>query len=332
MANFGTYTGHNIISQAMDSTLNRQLEKDRLEAQKKSWAIQDSLNEAKRDEFKEQIARDKRARQREVLLSNFAKDAWKGSQGMGSLFVRDPNDPTQFIPNPNTDLLLESYRNNLDKGSLIDADVNNILKAEDLVNVEKHLAPLAQDQITNIRMNFNTMSDADKQNWLNQYGDQLTKMRIAIGQDDPLIDNAEYLSSSNPVDDTEMIKSAVDLSGAWGSNKTFEIEDASDIQFTGYSNPSKTAQKDGQLLMNAISNNVTSKSDNINEADDVKLKQVGPNEWELHEDDFDLGTGLGNDIYEVKVINGKPMINMAGKNNWFWDGEDDWQDLNKADF
>ena len=24
------------------------------------------------------------------------------------------------------------------------------------------------------------MSDADKQNWLNQYGDQLTKMRIAI--------------------------------------------------------------------------------------------------------------------------------------------------------
>lgn len=332
MANFGTYEGHRILSQAMDSTLNRQLERDRLNAQKKSWEIQDSLNAAKTEEYKAQLQRDQEARQREKLLSNFAKDAWKSSQGMGSLFVRDPNDPTKFIANENTDLLLESYRNNLSKGALIDADVDNILKAEDLVGIEKHLAPLAQDQITNIRMNFNSMSDADKKDWLNNYGDQLSKMRIAIGQDDPAIDNEEFLSSSNPVAEEELIKSGVNLDGAWGTGKEFDIEGGSEIEFRGYSNPSKTAQRDGQMLMDAISNNMSSKADNILEADNVKLKQIGPNEWELHEDDFDLGTGIGTDKYEVKIINGKPMINMAGKNNWLWDGEDDWQDLNKADF
>ena len=326
MANFGVYTGHNIISQAMDSTLNRQLEKDKLDSINKSRAIQDSLNQVKVEEYKEQILRDKNAREREKLLSNFAKNAYKSSSGMGSLFLRDPNDPTQFIPNPNSDLLLESYRNNLDKGALIDADVNNILKAEDLIGVEKYLAPLAQDQITNLRVNFNSMSDSDQANWLNTYGDQLSKMRIAIGQDDPLIDNSEYLSSSNPTDETELIDSGVNLDGAWGTGKKFKIEGTDDIEFRGYSNPSKVAKRDGQLLMNAISNNVSSKADYFNEANNVKLKQIGPNKWQLREDDFDFNTGLADDFYEVKVENGKAVINMGSES------KPDWQDLNKADF
>ena len=323
MANFGSYEGHRIMSQAMDNAIQEQRLRDRQKHEIKKMEADAALNKIKTEQYKKQIERDDLQRQREKLLSDFAKRAYTSRQGLGALYIPDPNNPGQMIQNPNSDLLIDAYTQAYDKGSLIDADTNNILRAQDLIDVEKYLNPLSKEDFTQMRRIYASLDENEQENFRNKHGKQVTDMRIITGQDDAGVDLHDFLSSSSGTpDDTEnMIKSAYQLD-TFGGTQTFDSDEwGGNIEVSTFNNPSSTARSDAQTLLDAIANNKTSKKNNVSESDNVELIQVGPNEWKLTEDDFGPGW-MSDDEYEVKVSGGKALIKIDGE----------WVDLNKADF
>ena len=296
MANFGTYEGHRIMSQAMDTSLKNQIAKDRLEMDKEAFAADSALKKMQTEEIRDKIARDKVERRREDIKSGYITD-----------YLTNPEIGTDAFSQAN----LQKY------------DTEGILKSKDYIDIENELVTVAKNNLANSRYHYHGLSDSEKQAWLKMNKKKIDKERHMTGNWDPNVSNEEYFN----MDTTSPLISAYKLADTVGGTQTFSSDDwGGSINVTTNTSAGSTDQEIAQTYLDAVVANKNKNKENLQETDNVEIIQQPDGSFKLIEDDFDFGTGWGDDEYSVRIENGVPQINLKKG------GKDNWVDLNKADF
>ena len=285
MANFGTYQGHTILSNAMDTALQNEMNRKANEIEAKKANTEHELAQIDLDKYKKQLAR-------KNVKSDFVKSAYAAREGLGSLFLPDGT------PNPNASALLNAYNNTFDKSALINFDKDGILTADDYVNMDKHLGHIAIDDIVQIRERFATMTDDEQDDFIAAnpgFDDAVSVHRVRTGTDDSMISNKDFINKANSTDGV-----LSDVARGWGAEKPIKLtsnEGGGTTRFKGHKSPKPQDKKQYTILSRALQNMKTK--------DDVWLTQEGDT-WQIEVDEF----GPINDKYEVRWDGNTPTINF----------------------
>tara|TARA_R100001443_G_scaffold62542_1_gene72466 strand:- start:3496 stop:4407 length:912 start_codon:yes stop_codon:yes gene_type:complete len=287
MPNFGTYQGHTILSNAMDTALQNEMNRKANEIEAKKANTEHELAQIDLDKYKKQIAREK-------VKSDFIKSAYAAREGIGSLYDDSGN------MNPNAGNLLNAYNNTFDKSALIEYDKEGILTADDYVNMDKHLGHLAIDDMAQIRERFANMSDSEQDDFLANPGinEAINIHRVRTGTDDGMISNKDFINKESSTDGV-----LGDVARGWGTDDPNGVllasnEGGGNTYFKGHTSPTSQDKRQYTILSRALQNMKTK--------DDVWLTQEGDT-WQIEVDDFWL---TGNDKYEVRWDGNTPTINF----------------------
>lgn len=311
MANFGTYEGHRILSDAMDTTLNRQLQRDKMRIADKKIEGEIALNNIEIDEHNRKMARNDE-------IERQIRDSYGTRTGMLGTLFKDG----KLVDNASE--ILKDYNKSFSMESILAGDTENVLTQEDRQKILNNMTSLAADDVAILKQSpaFFGKSDDEIKKWLNdpdnvEFRNQLKKHQMSTG----LNENKElediYESDSESYTDDLLTQSL-----GWGS--TDYVEKLGDEKGWGGHTVFKANQqgrtetdKDNlNLIVNAIENsrNAEAKIKN-NVADKIFIEKKG-DDWWVEERDM-----LDNDEYKVKFKDGIPYITI--------DGDD--VDLNKMD-
>lgn len=303
MANFGTYEGHRILSDAMDSTLNRQLKKDQLKVANKKIEGEIALNQIKIDEYREDEAR-RLERERQIRHNQTSR------LSANDLVTTDEQGNQVFAPDAAQ--TLQNYNKSFSMANILTGDANNVLTADDRQQILNNMTSLAVDDIAALKklpMFYGQSEDEIKTTLENnpKIYEQLNfhQMDTGINQGESV---QSVLANNQSIDSV--------LGEAMGFGASDYVSAASQekgwgggIMFKGLPS-AKSADKDKYTtILEALrtSKNLEKNKTIPNVSDKMWIEQKGDNEWWVEERDL-----LDNDRYRVEFKDGVPYINVDG--------------------
>ena len=297
MANFGTYEGHRILSQAMDKAIDTQLRNDRLAMDKKNFEADSALKTMQTEEIRRKIEEDALQRKRDKLVGDYNKD----------LLINPDVNGTRFS-----------------KKSLADKDVDGILTDKDFIAAENTQKNAAKNDYANLLMDVNALPEDEQESFINSKDSDITDYRISTNQWDPAISNAEFINPAKFGD--SLIQDAYKIQEEnWGGSQTFTNDRwAGDVDVMTNQKMSRPQKLEAQSLLDAVIQNKTDKAGDFSRSDNVEIIQTADG-WKLTENDPGPGRWTDN-VYSIKMDGKVAKINMGTED------EPDWIDLNKADF
>lgn len=297
MANFGTYEGHRILSDAMNDAINQEMQKAESKAAVQKMQAEAQVAQIDADKY----AREKNARQ---LLSQYTKNSYNIM-----------NDPYAGLgPNATPEQIIARKNEVYNKTNLLSLDKNNVLSGDDLINADKYLSHLASEQMVDLRKKALSLTGTDKDSFMNSIDDEVTNFRITTGQDDPNITNEEFIQGDSGYTDP-MQQQLKDQEFGWGEG-SFKVvaqdrpEWGGGIKFKSNSTPDKNERKNLNLIIEALK---TSKNNEKGDwsgdySDTIEITHSPDGTFQIYEKD-----ATGDDPFTVQFIDGIPHVTYKGK-------------------
>jgi len=303
MANFGTYEGHRILSDAMDSTLNRQLEADKLKSYKKKVEGEVALNQIKIDEYREAEAR-RIEKERQIRFNETSRLA------LGPITSFDPEG--NLVVNQG---VLDSYNKTFDMANILTGDQNNILTKADRDEILNSATSIGTDDILNLKKQFirSGMSEEDIESFLKNNPSLKQSMDIhKLQTNDPLYAGKTHAEVLAGTEDSDPVLS---MSKGFGAEDHIELSQhmqnwGGGIEFKGLAGANSTDNNQLNILHQAlIAGKNAEKGDwSGDKSDTIWIDQNPGGGWTVTEND-----ATGNDVYDVYVKDGKAYIKFEGE-------------------
>ena len=315
MVDFGTYQGHTILSNAMKNAVDGVTNAYKTKIQNEQWERN----------FKEQQENDAILREKaEYQLDSLKKD-YLDTQARDSL-LRDAYS-RDFQPLLEIDSLgnlvpVSNYQqaiNNLD----IRSDIGSIMNANKDISYDTavltsgNLDNAYKKSILDTRKQFIGMDETAINKWFENNQD------FALSYDRALVDAGiprgeqtwgETMKFVNESESPELDSLGLASKG-WGAEDYVVMHNDRDgwgggIEFKGFSDPSSTEQKNANIILEALKTSKNNEAEGWAYGGDW-LGDSSDTIWvDQTQDGFTVteNDALGNDVYEVKVIDGEAWV------------------------
>tara|TARA_R100000655_G_scaffold39518_1_gene74768 strand:- start:1986 stop:3035 length:1050 start_codon:yes stop_codon:yes gene_type:complete len=323
MPNFGTYQGHQVLTDAMNNSLNRVVDVWNKKQDQKNWEREfkekqenDSiLRQAKQAEFEKIQRTNNLNKKRDAVLRSVYGDI-----NTSSPFSMGPDGNILVADNANE--ILKDWEGKSNYGTImnlaagLDGDEYGgvQLTMDDIATISSQTEDYAKHQLNNIQKMFVGM-DADEVTAFFDRHEGLEnafrRYNIDIGntlpEDEDIGDAIKDIGSvSSDVDDAFSIPSGYS-SGEWSDVHADRDEWGGGIEFKGYTTaPSGDDVDDYNLIMAAAKASKDGESGDWagDYSDTMWIQQSGPDSWTITENDGDVGMGFADDTYEI-ILKGK---------------------------
>lgn len=300
MSRWGTYEGHRILSDAMDSTLNRQLEADKLKSYKKKVEGEVALNQIKIDEYREAEAR-RMEKERQIRMNETSRLA------LGPITSFDPEG--NLVVNNG---VLDSYNKTFDMANILTGDQNNVLTKADRDEILNSATSIGTDDILNLKKQFikSGMSEEDIESFLKNNPNLKQSMDIhKLQTNDPLYAGKSHAEVLAGTEDSDPILS---MSKGFGAEDHVELSQhmqdwGGGIEFKGLAGANSTDNDQLNILHQALIAGKNAET-GTDESDTIWIDQNPGGGWTVTEND-----AFGNDVYDVFVKDGKAYIKFEGE-------------------
>ena len=340
MADFGTYKGHEILSNAMNNTLDRVTATAKMKENKRQFNAQ---MDQRKEEHANIVANDELARDRSQLqydidmednYTNQLKDEVLRNiySDIGGVQPLITSPDGELIVNPDYEDIMRNWEDKHDFGSImrlsdslsgeyggVKLDMNDINSIANNPDYGKH-------NYAQLKKQFAGMTEQEIDTFMTNNAGFATMMeRYGIDQAAPKREGqtwGEYFSPSGDGADASIDEMIMAGGKGWTDEWSTEVEEASgwsgEIQFKSSIAPDKKSMKQHKILLEAVKQ-MKQNEEGFDVSDDVFLEH-GNTGWRIIEDDMGH-----NDSYDIIWKDGVPMINYDGKNvainklTDFWD-------------
>ena len=344
-ANFGTYEGHRILSQAMNDSLNRVVDIKQNKDANAKWQMEFDEKKINDDILRRVKLADiyKTERQTEVdkKVDNIKRQMYSDVNHDSPLYVDENGNIQQH---PNASQIIQSWDEKSNYGNIMDMSMKMegpTLSMTDIAGISEGSIDYSKHALIN-QMQALMGQDADT---ITAYLDKNPNLEIAfdkfylsqgIARDPDNTTSGEMLVSygknagtniaggglpTDPTVDALEKHTSGDVLSGWGTfthSPEYGSRVGSGAQNTGIyfrsdiSDPSKTQNDNVELFISAIKNMKKLEQKTGGDAtDDMMIRYGGGNNWSIGEYD----KGSKNDYVDARINpkNGRPQIDINGK-------------------